>query len=316
MEHFIGADIGGTSSKIALFDEHGRILDQIEGNGGNFRTAPGEAFHNIADALTTLLNRNSAAEIVSGHFGVAGAGAARYSDINSACQALWSNSGISAPLSVSSDLEIAYAAASTNDGLLLLAGTGAVGCAFHNGQLIGRSDGMGWILGDVGAGLWLGKRGLEAVARDLDRRGPSTKLTALVLEHFGIAAHTGDPRQELIAHVYAQSPTEYGKVAPFVSAAFIDGDKVAGQILSQGATSLVETLTAALHEGHDTSARNGADFAPLDLVLAGTLLTTDTPTRALVLELIASSPILNALHRAEPRAPIYGSYQFARTNIA
>lgn len=305
MTFFVGADIGGTSTKIAIVDDSGALRSYVTGPGGNFRTAPGEAFANISGTLARALENLDASSVQAGHFGVAGAGAARYEEINRACQELWNSQVPGARLSLSSDLEIAYSAASKNDGFLLLAGTGAVGCAFTQGKLIGRSDGMGWILGDVGAGLWLGRMGLEAAAKALDYRGPHTSLADSVLAHYSIDPNSLDVRQELISHVYELAPTKYGEIAPLVTAAAVAGDAVALGIVESGADALVTALSGA---ARDALVRDpGSGFAPVDLVLAGTLLSTPTVIKEKVLERIAADPALARLTFVEPQAPICGS---------
>src|SRR5699024_12245759 len=95
----------------------------------------------------------------------------------------------------------------------------------------------GWLLGDIGSAVWLGRRTLEAVAADLDGRGPRTRLT----EEIGAVldldlregrlppSPTGDPRQDLIRALDeplpAAAPAALGSFAPLPGS--IPGDAVA-----------------------------------------------------------------------------------------
>ena len=59
----------------------------------------------------------------------------------------------------------------------MCSGTGAVTVLFRGRQGVARRDGMGWLLGDIGSAVWLGRRTLQTVAADLDQRGRRTVLT-------------------------------------------------------------------------------------------------------------------------------------------
>ncbi|MGO3211296.1 MAG: hypothetical protein ACTIJK_16045, partial [Brachybacterium sp.] len=88
----------------------------------------------------------------------------------------------------------------------MVGGSGAVAVRFQDREAVARRDGMGWLLGDIGSAVWLGRRTLEAVAADIDGRGPRTLLTEEVGELLALdlregllpPSATGDPRQDLI----------------------------------------------------------------------------------------------------------------------
>src|SRR5699024_420991 len=77
---------------------------------------------------------------------------------------------------------------------------------FRGREGVARRDGMGWLLGDIGSAVWLGRRTLQAVAADLDQRGRRTVLTERVGEMLDLdlragrtpPSPTGDVRQDLI----------------------------------------------------------------------------------------------------------------------
>ncbi len=86
-----------------------------------------------------------------------------------------------------------------------------------------------------------------AVARATDRRGPETRLTALLLEQFGL----GDP-WELIPTLHAEPELRrrVAAVAPVVLQAAADGDLVAQQIREQAAQDL-SAMTEAVARSLD-----------------------------------------------------------------
>lgn len=101
---------------------------------------------------------------------------------------------------------------------------------------------MGWLLGDTGSGVWIGRRVLRAAAAHLDRRGPRTALTPEVLAALGLPS-TGDPRQALVAAVTPQPPASWARFAPL--ALRLDGqDGVATALLDKAAAHLVHSARA------------------------------------------------------------------------
>lgn len=159
-----------------------------------------------------------------------------------------------ADVHVVDDMVTAFAAGGTGgDGLLLLAGTGAAAVRFAGHRPVARSDGMGWLLGDGGSAVWIGREVLRAAAADLDRRGPSTALTTAVLEELGVPAPgqpgAGDVRQAMIAAIDPLAPTAWGRFAPLAGDATAAGDAVAVRILDTAAEALLDTLDAVRDRG-------------------------------------------------------------------
>jgi N-acetylglucosamine kinase-like BadF-type ATPase len=68
-------------------------------------------------------------------------------------------------------------------GAVVAAGTGVVTLAV-GATAVARVDGWGNLIGDAGAGYWIGRAALEAVMRAHDGRGPATALTARAQAEF------------------------------------------------------------------------------------------------------------------------------------
>lgn len=262
----VGADVGGTSSKVVLCDPTGAVLGRGTAAGGNLRSSTGDPAGNIASALRAALGERDPGRVVSGVVGMAGSAAVPDRAQRIADQA-WQAAGLPGTPRVGTDLDIAYAAgAADGDGVLLLAGTGAVAAAFRDFAMVRRCDGLGWLLGDEGSAVWLGLAGVRAAAAALDGRGPDTALTALLAERLPPPQPTGDQRQDLVSVVYRLPPARLGELAPVVTGAAADGDEVATTIVADGCAALVRT------------ARVVATSGPVRcLVLAGSLLTTAGP---------------------------------------
>lgn len=354
----MGIDLGGTSTLAELADDCGAVLGRGAAEGANLRSAGGgiagaaAAVRRSAElALTAavaggprppesstptdpaLIDSPDAADptavleqAITGKLlpqviviSASGAGAARHDEVAAAFRAALA--GICDRVHVENDLSAAFRSASSGgDGYLLLSGTGAVAGRYRGGVLERRADGLGWILGDTGSGLWIGWQGLRAVAADLDRRGPHTELTGPMVASLEVQPVTGDPCQDLVRRVDELAPAQMGGLAPLVLAAAAT-DAVAGRIAEAAAEALITSLDAVVADsGPGRSADRpdsapeglgveGAGDVPREVVLAGGVLAHQTPVRAAVLAelgrrggwraVTAADPVVGALRIAQ-----------------
>lgn len=332
-EAILGADVGGTSSKVVVMTTDGRVLGTGKSDGGNIRSSKGDALGNVFAAVEQALEAADRStpdvQVVAAHIGIAGAGPAKFAEVEARCKQRWIELGLDADrLHVSSDLEVAFAGADHGGtGLIVLSGTGAVSAAFKDYVLVGRCDGMGWLLGDQGSSTWIGLRGIQAAAEALDFRGPDTELKTVVLQELreleaagagsgpGEDAGAGedvaprDPRQELIALVYPLAPSSYGRVSQAVFDCAARGDVVSQEILDGAVVGLVQATKGAIE---DARASAGADVPAADfanaIVFAGAMLRPGGPLTDQVREaLVTDVPGVGDQSIYEPGPPIAGA---------
>lgn len=238
----LGIDLGGSSVRAVVADEAGTLLGNGRAAGGNIRSSIGLPEDNVCSAVLAAGARDIDAVAV----GAAGAGAARRDEVVDVITRGLRNAGLDVEPVVVPDLDIAFRACSPSpDGRLLLSGTGAVAARYEDWRMVARCDGMGWLLGDEGSGCWVGRAVLQAVAADLDSRGPATSLTDAVCEYYRIPAD-GDRRQALIRATDGTRAAEWARVAPLASEHA--DDPVAAAILDAAAAKLLGSL-AAVGEG-------------------------------------------------------------------
>ena len=284
----IAGDVGGTRSRLVAAPLDGAVLARLDGPGANLRSSGASALEDLADTIGEVLARArraleaegacaEGAEVAAVALGISGAGPARAAEVRAAVAEHLTGLGIPAErLLITDDLHTAFLSGGVgDDGLLVLAGTGAVAVRFHDRQAVARRDGMGWLLGDIGSAVWLGRRTLEAVAADLDGRGPRTLLTEEVGAALGLdlregqrpPSPTGDPRQDLIRALDEQlpagAPAALGRFAPLP--ARVRTDPVASDILHTAIAHVLDTIEALDPE------------AVLAVVLAGSVLTSPGP---------------------------------------
>jgi glucosamine kinase len=238
----IGVDAGGTTTRCLVSTLDGKVLDRRSAGGANQNSSG----RHLADPLRAVLSTIEGAAIpgtaVAGVVAAAGSAApAARARALAAAEEAWRLAGLAGPVTVVTDLEAAFAAGTpAPDGVLLIAGTGAVAARFTGHALIRRVDGYGWLAGDEGSAVWMGREAVRAVFRAMDGRGPKTALADHLTPPTG---GTGEDRaQALIAATMGAPPATLGRFAPIVSQAAADGDEVARAIVNEAVTQLLHTL--------------------------------------------------------------------------
>ncbi|MFE2916204.1 N-acetylglucosamine kinase [Kitasatospora indigofera] len=273
----VGVDAGGTGTRCAVVGLDGRVHGRGQGAGGNLRSSADPAGA-LRRALEEALSGVERGRIGAGHLAFAGAGGedgARYREL--AARA-WREAGLPGAPAVGDDLAAAVAGATDSpDALLLLSGTGAVAALYRGGVQAARRDGYGWLLGDEGSGVWLGRQAVVRTLAALDGRGPATALLEVLpralgtdgAEGSGPAADGTVLARRMVTAVHAAPPAELGRLAPLVDDVARAGDPVADEIVTEGARLLLHTFDSL-------AGAAGEDFAALPVVLAGGLLTGRT----------------------------------------
>lgn len=268
----LAADVGGTSARVAV-GAPGALPPEVAGPGANVRSSGPEALAGLAPTVSRALAGRSGASVRRAVLAISGAGPARRAEITDAVRGALAPLGIAPDaVEVTDDLTAAFLAGDVGpDGVLLISGTGAVAARFRDGELVERIDGMGWLLGDVGSAVWIGRRVLEAVAADIDGRRPRTALTELVGDVLdlelrdGIDTPTGDARQDLIRALDPLTPAQWGRFAPLPGQAL--PDPVARRILDRAIRALAQDVRRLDPEAH------------LPVVMAGSVLSSGGPLR-------------------------------------
>lgn len=262
-----GVDGGGTRTRALLADLAGEPLGAGEGPPGIVdparpsaaSLAVGEAVRRAAEAAGVEL------PVRALWAGLAGAGReVERAAAENAVRAL----GLAGTVRVGTDGEAAFRDAfGDGAGILLVSGTGSMALGRDGGEREVRVGGWGALLGDEGSAYRIGLRGLRAVLRAHDGRGPVTVLRDRVLEEMGVA---GEP--DLVRAAADAPKARIAGLAGRVIEAAREGDPAAAEIVNRSVAELAEHVRAA-------SARLGAD-PPLPVALAGGLLAPARPLRS------------------------------------
>ncbi|WP_306204745.1 N-acetylglucosamine kinase [Actinoplanes sp. RD1] len=249
----IGADAGGTSTRVAVATPAGEWLATAEGGGANPTThGPDAAARELGGVVRRALAGLEARDVRAVVVGIAG----RATLDDPAVADLFAQAvGVPVRPVFVADTEVAFCSATpAPDGTVLVAGTGAMAVGIRDRTSARTSDGLGWLLGDEGSAFWLGRAAVRASIADLCRTGPATALTAAVANHLLETPPGGGPagRSALIRAVAARPPIALAELAPLVTAAASAGDAVAGLICDDAAGRLVRLVRDVREPGEET----------------------------------------------------------------
>lgn len=263
MKIFVGIDGGGTKTKCVCADDKLKIISQVEAGATNPHTV---GFDQSAERLFNLIRharlRAKVKTVDSVVIGIAGGGRVEHSEklikkINNlagSTKVLWKK------LNLLSDAEIAIEGAfSGRPGFILISGTGSIIIGKDKSGEIIRAGGFGKIIGDEGSGYSIGKKGLNAVAREFDGRGKKTLLTDILKKNFGISN-----QHILIKNVYS-GEFDIAAIAESVIIAAEKNDLVCIRILQ---TEINELLS------HIRTIIKRTDEKKINLCLGGGLLSS------------------------------------------
>ena len=225
---YVGIDGGGTHSTAAAAWPDGRIAAVTEGQGLNFHNVGVEPVRLRLEEMVQTLEAQAGAPAEKICVGMS----ALDGPADEATLALFTAGTLSpAALDLQSD---AYAAlmgfTQGEPGMIVICGTGSMLLLVDEKGNQHVSGGWGYLLNDAGSGYTLAREALLRVIDATEGTGPSTPLTALALEYFGVAA----PRM-IIDRVYAPdfTPDQMAGFAPCVMAQAEQGEPGAMDILTR-----------------------------------------------------------------------------------
>lgn len=292
----VGVDGGGTATRAVLTTPDGRCVGYgVAGRGNPISAGAEQAADAVLEAVRAAVassgrTMSDVSVIVAALAGQTASGAGA-----DALRALLRADGFGGALGFESDLLALYfSGTAAASGYAVVSGTGACAIRVEGGRIVATADGLGWLLGDLGSGYWIGQRVVKAAVRDLDGTGPATDLTRRLLERLGIGQGVdaqgdaqgdapgigapglrspgGDGRppalERLVAALYALPPIELASFAPLAVASA--DDPVAAGILRRAGEHLADSLVAVL-------------AGPGPLVIGGGVLSRPGPVRDVLL---------------------------------
>ena len=301
MVYFIGVDGGGSKTAAVIMDEAGEVKGEgRSGPSNHLRVGLEEAGNNIRAAIRQATEQagTTLASVAFAYCGIAGSDhPARRGGMVETLLPLFPKSNFS----IDSDTRIALTGAiGFGLGIVVIAGTGSVAFGRNSQGIEARAGGWGPTLGDEGSGYSIGRRGLAAIVRAYDGRGPKTVMTELLCNAYAKC----DP-EDLPYFVYAPGirADDIALYNRMVIEAAAQGDAVANSIFESEGYELGKTIVAVsrklgiIDESFPISYIGGA-FAAGELLL-----------RPMTEVIAAAAPLATVVPPKEP--PVIGAARMA-----
>ena len=231
----VGVDGGGSKTEAIILDNDLRVIGEGRAGPSNplrvgLTSAAAAVREAIDNACAAAKIRRS--DLESAEVGLAGA---RRHELRERMREMLLPLGVR-DIEVVTDADIAlYGATDGAPGLVVIAGTGSICCGINARGKKFCAGGWGPLAGDEGAGAWIARRALRAIAYASDGRGPQTLLTELACNYFHVS--TAD---DLTTAIYAPTITNE-RIAGFgkdVVEAANRKDPVAEHIILEGGAEL------------------------------------------------------------------------------
>lgn len=268
--YVIGVDGGGTKTIAALSNLEGEILKLAKTGPSNLRNVGiKKAAENIALAIKKVLPKRG--KILATFIALAAVEEEYKSKKEKIKKEILKEEGISkikkSKIEIGSDQIIAFRAGTDKkDGIVLISGTGCVAHGWRGlqptqgrellpGGKLSRPDhppaprapkeakasGWGW-LDDEGSGFWAGQKGIQAVLKDLDGRGPKTKIKKLIFKEWKLKS-----KEDLLKKVYSKDPVlQTSLISRIVDEASKRRDKIAISIMREAGKELAQTAISVI----------------------------------------------------------------------
>ncbi|MEA2092662.1 MAG: BadF/BadG/BcrA/BcrD ATPase family protein [Patescibacteria group bacterium] len=182
VKYIIGVDGGGTKTTAVLADEGGGILSIGKGGPSNIRNVGLEvAVDNIFNAIKEVKKEENVS-----CYCIALASVEEEQEVKKeAIIRMLKEKGLEGEIFIESDQLSAFKAGTDeNDGVVIIAGTGAV-CRGWRSYKEHKTSGWGYLAGE-GSAFYAGIETYRAVQKSFDGRGEKTKMEEILKEEWGV----------------------------------------------------------------------------------------------------------------------------------
>jgi N-acetylglucosamine kinase-like BadF-type ATPase len=231
--NFLGIDAGASATKWVLINDIGTIAsgrrDAMDGH--IYRESSLERMRRVLSEISEEIKDSKVSAVYMGITGVTQDGSIeREIETSFKC-----------PSRVVSDIELAYRANfEVGDGILLYAGTGSVAYAIDENSEAHKVGGWGYLLGDEGAGYWIGKEAIRLSLFEIEKKSTIKEgsLPDHILKEIQAIDWNG-----IKAFVYSNDRAEIAALSKIVDQAAEAGDPEAISILKKAASHLGDLVS-------------------------------------------------------------------------
>ena len=233
--YFLGIDAGASATKWSLIDESGIVAagTQEAMDGHLYRDASKIRMDSVLNEISQEISGKKVDRIYMGITGVVHDGSIEK----------YLEKYFMAPSIVVSDIELAYRANFVQgNGILLYAGTGSVAYAIDEKGEIHQIGGWGYLLGDEGAGYWIGREAIRQALHLIESKEIASpgSLVDLILKEIN-----ANDWNSVKSFVYSNDRSAIAALSKVVDQAVLKGDKSAIEILNRAAGHLADLVERA-----------------------------------------------------------------------
>lgn len=289
-----GIDGGGTSTKIVVCDDEGRMFTEFsDGSINHYGVGSDKAketYRSIRKGLTDKLGRMPDAVYI-------GCSALDGQATDEEAREITGGAFEPCPLVVHSDVWIALLGFTMGQrGAILISGTGSMACGIDKNGTYRTAGGWGQTLGDEGSGYHLALMGIQAALRGYDGVTAATGLTGSLVRFYGLS------EMSEIIDLFYNPPIEKSRIASFateVERVALGGDEVAMQILEEEIAWLARLAMAITRKCDVTS-----------LGLCGSMLTRSPVIGSRLTEILKIEGITARVPEFKPETgALFGAFQ-------
>jgi N-acetylglucosamine kinase-like BadF-type ATPase len=299
-QFYLGIDGGGSRTVARVSNAEGRNVARASGGPSNPVTlGVAGARRELLDVARLALGRAGRGKLKAVCIGVAGGDRPEVSRPLKA----WARAYFPATaVCVTTDAAIALEAAfGDTPGVLVIAGTGSIACGRDSEGRMLRAGGWGATIDDAGSAFDVGREGVRAALRDLDGRGPKTRLGGSIARQLNLKNVLEIVGRRL-------STAEFAALAPVVTRAAGQGDLVARGIIDDAGRELAGLALALIRQRR-------AAAAPLQVCCAGGLFRACLALRRSFMSYLRSQAPLAKVSMLR-RDPVEGALTLARKAAA
>ena len=238
--YVIGVDGGGTKTEAALADSKGKILKMAKSAPSNLRnTEIDRAVFNICGAIKKVKQGKKIDSIFIGLASIEEE--FKFEEEKIKKEIFKKLKNFNGKLEIGSDQTVAFRSGTDErNGIVLISGTGCV-CHGWKNKKEAKTSGWGW-LADEGSGFWTGQKGFQAVFKELDGRGPKTKITKILFKEWKLKRI-----EDLLKKVYPKDfVRQVSLISRIVDKAADRRDKIAKNIMIEAGRELANSAKTVI----------------------------------------------------------------------
>jgi N-acetylglucosamine kinase-like BadF-type ATPase len=236
--YFLGVDAGSSSTKWTVLDDGGNLISEGRSRPLDGHIYRSESLNRLNEFLLEFISEAEGA--INGIYaGITGASV--IDTENQALQDVFLKYFPKTQISIDIDVALGYRSSFKDDrGIYIYAGTGSIAIYQDQSGQLKSLGGWGYLLGDEGAGYWIGREVLRQALFEIESNQQTSRIREVVQTQIPEVG-----RNAILKFTYENSREEIAKLAKPLIQLAIQGDSKACEIVSLAASHLTELALRA-----------------------------------------------------------------------